>query len=185
MQILVLLSSFATLSILVKAMDWMRLFDQTSFYILLIGQTLNDVFAFLILIIMSLLMFGFPMIMLNMNRSEENLVVEENFSFWLPNMLLNQYELALGEFNMDGFSNGPQENLCWIFFILATFFSQITMFNMLIAIMGDTFERIIENKELNSTMTKLELMSELSTNIHDEEEDNMFFLYVVQPDEAD
>lgn len=107
------------------------------------------------------------MIMLNMNRSDENLIVEETFSFWLPNMFLNQYELALGEFNMDGFSNGPQENLCWMFFIFATFFSQITMLNMLIAIMGDTFERIIENKELNSTMTKLELMSELSTNIHD------------------
>ena len=72
-------------------MDWMRLFDQTSFYILLIGQTLKDIFAFLILIVMSLLMFGFPMIMLNINRSEENLVVDETFSFWLPNMLLNQY----------------------------------------------------------------------------------------------
>ena len=61
----------------------------------------------------------------------------------------------------------------------------IHMLNMLIAIMGDTFERIIENKELNATMTKLELMSEVAANIQDQEEDDKYFLYVVTPDEND
>ena len=36
------------------------------------------------------------------------------------------------------------------------------MLNMLIAIMGDTYDREAENKKLNSVKTKLELMGELA-----------------------
>lgn len=66
--------------------------------------------------------------------------------------------------------------------MLATFFVQITMLNMLIAIMGDTFERIISNKELNSRMMRLRLMSEQSGILSSKfksEHDNECFLYLV------
>ena len=53
-----------------------------------------------------------------------------------------------------------------MFFVMATLISQVTMLNMLIAIMGDTFEHIIENKDLNSIKTKIEVMGELASNIH-------------------
>ena len=43
------------------------------------------------------------------------------------------------------------------------------MLNMMIAIMGDTFARTIENRDLNSTKTKLELLGDLSANIHQSE----------------
>ena len=36
------------------------------------------------------------------------------------------------------------------------------MLNMLIAIMGDTFERVMENKDVNATKTKLGLMADMS-----------------------
>ena len=52
--------------------------------------------------------------------------------------------------------------------------------------MGDTFERIIENKELNAIKTKLELVSELAHNIHsDSGADHQSFIFVVTPDEND
>ena len=51
---------------------------------------------------------------------------------------------------------------CYFFFVFATFISQVTMLNMLIAIMGDTYARIMENKEVNATMTKLQLLSDTS-----------------------
>ena len=64
------------------------------------------------------------------------------------------------------------------------------MLNMLIAIMGDTFARIIENKDLNSIKTKLELLGDLSADIHQSEaldSEAEFkterFLFVVTPDE--
>ena len=59
---------------------------------------------------------------------------------------------------------------------------------MLIAIMGDTFEQVIENQDLNSTKTKLQVMSELADIIFQQTggnfaKDVMRFLFVVTPDE--
>ena len=40
------------------------------------------------------------------------------------------------------------------------------MLNMLIAIMGDTYERVMESKDINAVKTKLEIMGEQAVNIH-------------------
>ena len=76
-------------------------------------------------------------------------------------------------------------------FFFATLFTEVTMLNMLIAIMGDTFERVIENRDLNSTKTKLELLGDLSANIrkidnlmgHRGVDKNDRFLFVVTPND--
>ena len=68
---------------------------------------------------------------------------------------------------------------------MATFFSQITQLNMLIAIISNTFEKVIENRELHAIQTKLELMGEFSSNIRDDKDDRKRFLYVVTPEEND
>ena len=136
-------------------------------------------------------MFGIPMVMLNSSRTDEIALVDQKFSFWIPNMLINQYLLALGEFNLDNFESGSQTGLCYLFFIMATLFTQVTMLNMMIAIMGDTFARTIENRDLNSTKTKLELLGDLSANIHQSEARNSSeveekierFLFVVTTDD--
>ena len=65
------LASFIACALMLKAYDWLRLFEQTSFYILLIKETLLDVGYFLLLFIIALMMFGFPMMFLNFNRVEE------------------------------------------------------------------------------------------------------------------
>ena len=141
----------------------------------------------MLLLIISLLIFGVPMVMLNINRQMkgEQEIINSPSLFWLPNIILYQYELALGEFQLDGvFEDGSYTGLCYLFFVLATFISQVTMLNMLIAIMGDTFEHIIENQELNMIKTKIEVMSELAFNIHTQEDPNEYrFLFIVTPDE--
>ena len=68
--------------------------------------------------------------------------------------------LTLGEFSLDNFVDHPQTGVIYIFFIVATFISSVTMLNMLIAIMGDSFGRVMENKQLNSVRMKLTLMGE-------------------------
>ena len=85
---------------LIKVLDWMRIFDMTSFYIYLIMQTIKRISAFMLLMVVSLLIFGIPMVMLNINRTinDQDEVINGVSKFWLPNILLNQYLLALGEF---------------------------------------------------------------------------------------
>ena len=158
-------ASIASCALMLKVFDWLRLFEQTAFYIKLMQETLKDIRAFLILILTALATFGIPMIILNLNLDAESQVVDDVFGFWLVNMLLNQYLLALGEFSMDNFASNSQATLCYIFFICATFISQVTMLNMLIAIMGDTFSKVIENRTVNAIKSKLELMDELAATM--------------------
>lgn len=157
------IAAFASFCIMSKAFDWLRLFENTAFFILLVEETMKDIAAFMIILFASLLVFGLPIQYLNLNRTDDNAIVDGVFGFWGLDILFNQYLLSLGEFNMDNFADNPQSLICYIFFIMATFITQLTMLNMLIAIMGDTFGRVMEQKEVNATKTKLELMSDLST----------------------
>ena len=84
--------------------------------------------------------------------------------------LVNQYLQALGEFaSLDAFSGGSQTVMCYIYFIFATFMVNIVMFNMLIAIMGDTFDKITENRAINAIKSKLELLADLKGVLNTED----------------
>ena len=57
------------------------------------------------------------------------------------------------------------------------------MLNMLVAIMGDTFAQVTENKLLNSTKTKLKLLDDYTENIKSdptEKDKHERYLFVVQ-----
>ena len=57
---------------------------------------------------------------------------------------LSQFKLMIGEFDIEGFVGHANPFLCYGLFTLAVLISQITFLNMLIAIMADTFEKVIE-----------------------------------------
>ena len=78
-------------ALLLKAYDWLRMFEPTAFYILLIKETIKDIKFFLILFLIALMMFGFPMMLLNFNRHEENTVVPEVAGVSVLDALLGQY----------------------------------------------------------------------------------------------
>lgn len=61
----------------------------------------------MILMLACLMVFGLPMFFLNLNRTPENALIDDPFGFWFLNVFLNQYLLALGEFNMDNFAANP------------------------------------------------------------------------------
>lgn len=115
------MAAIASSLVILKVFYWLRLFEFTSFYILLLKKTLWDIRIFMILLIVALATFGIPMVILNFNRENENQVVEGIFDFWILNMFINQYLLALGEFRIDNFADSPQEALCYFFFVCATF----------------------------------------------------------------
>ena len=64
-------ASVASMMIILKVFDWLRLFEATAYIILLVKHTLIDIGYFMIVILFALLMFGFPMVILNQNRSSE------------------------------------------------------------------------------------------------------------------
>ena len=74
--------------LVVKLYDWLRLFENTASYILLTETTIYDIRIFLILIVFSLMVFGVPMVILNLSRREDNAIMEAPFDMWFLDMFI-------------------------------------------------------------------------------------------------
>ena len=101
--------------------------------------------------------------------------------------MINQYLLSLGDFvdTLGGYEEHPQSVLVWLIFLVTTFVTQITMLNMLIAIMGNTFDNVIEKKSLHAIQTRLSILGEYKNIVNrvkkDANQDLENFNYVVYP----
>ena len=82
------------------------------------------------------------------NEDQENYTYIKEF---LKNPILDSwismYMLTLGDFNYKNFSKGKDNMLLWVFFLLGTFICLIVFFNMVVAIMGNTFGNVLEEQE--------------------------------------
>ena len=98
--------------------------------------------------------------------------------------MLNQYLIGLGEFTgQESYQDHPQSIFCWLLFFGATFMTQVTMLNLLIAIMGNSFNKVIEGKDLYAMQTKLAFLSEYNDIINRVQAKQKFdnFIFVVYP----
>ena len=176
----------STLFLWIKVFDWLKLFSTTSFFVKLITETLIDIQHFIMIFFVAIFMFGVPMFILGMNSpadAEAPLIDEVFGSGWFFNSFYNQYMLSLGEFAMDGFGDSPQVILCYVLFLLATFITQITFLNMLVAIMGDSYSKVMEAKDRYGLQTRIDIMVNYTSLILDEDrdEDDRTYLFIVKP----
>ena len=89
----------------------------------------------------------------------------------------------LGEFQIEEFDR-KEMGMVWlfyIFFIITTFLTQIMFMNMLIALMGDTYERVMQQRPTHSLQNKLMLMATMACMIQEENKknDSKYYLYVI------
>ena len=127
--------------------------------------------------------------MLDLNREDDAALVDSAYGFWSIDIIFNQYLLSLGKFaSLESLGEGEKfEKLVYVFFFMATFYTQLTLLNMLIAIMGDSFDYATENRERFAIKTKLEILSALAPSLPqiDEIQEENTFLIVVSPSEVD
>jgi len=143
-----------------KSFYWLRLFGPTSFFVRLIGDTLHDIRYFLILFVLILMTFGNAVLILSEGREDK--LYRDYTSLEYFNVVLNQYELSLGEFDTENYLSGGEggDSIAWILFCVATLITQIMFLNMLIAIMGDTFDRVTESKEQSALVEKIRILAD-------------------------
>ena len=70
-----------------------------------------------------------------------------------------------------------------LLFVLFSLFSQIILLNMLIAIMGDTFDRVTQNKTQMITKNRLEIILENKFLFNSQAARNNFVFKVVDEEE--
>ena len=93
----------------------------------------------------------------------------------------------IGEYNTAGFEKHSSPALCYALFIITVIISRITFLNMLIAIMSDTFEKVIEQWPTFSLKNKLMILAAMESMIRSKEADDdaKVFLYVITPVSSD
>ena len=164
--------------------NWLRVFETTVIYIRLIKQTVIDMIPFTILLIIFVGLFSFAILVLNLTRDKTDALYNEDISKSdYLNALMSQYLLTLGEFDLEHFSNSsyvpnhdPNYGTDWVIFTGATFFVQIILLNMLIAIMSSSFDSIFENKKQFVLSLKLEVLSDYSFLFSQKVKGNFLFV---------
>lgn len=145
------------------------------------------------LFFVALVMFAMPQLILKAIPLQDAFEFDEDsdktegfYGSDLINSILDQYQQVLDGDDPAYYHDHEHSTLIAftnLFFLAATFFTNITMFNMLIAIMGDKFDHLTDNKQLNATRTKLRLLADYASNLRippTEAELREHFLYVVE-----
>ena len=143
---------------------WMRLFEPTQLFIRLIGDTMSDMVPFFILYLIILFMFTTAMYMINLNSvslETEDLDEPKFGDYRFLDTLLNQYLSTFGEFSVGSNStSGTTTGFNYACFISATLFINLIIFNILIAVMGDTYDKVFENKDKTIFRLRLSVLND-------------------------
>ena len=83
------------------------------------------------------------------------------WQYFLIDAVWNQYMMAIGEYGdvPDAFDSHQWKYQLYIFFFAITFISQIVYLNMIIAFMGDTFDKMMELKPIFALQQQMRILS--------------------------
>ena len=143
-MLLIQLSSVAIVLQWLTFTYWLRLFPDLSFYVHLTQETLADIGYFMIILLIVIMMFANAVFVLDQtlnlaegeDESRQFVSFPEAIGVPFLDSLINMYNVGLGNLFTTNHFKHQAKYLLWIYFILATFFINVLIFNMLIAIMG-------------------------------------------------
>ena|ERR1719232_1724656 len=69
------------------------------------------------------------------------------------------YTLGFGEFATEGY-NGTNQAFIWMIWFIASFVVCITFLNMLIAIMSNTFDKVMDSRDLAALKERINIMQD-------------------------
>ncbi|CAG9319878.1 unnamed protein product [Blepharisma stoltei] len=133
-----------------RGLGFFRVFKQTRYMISMISEIVSDMVPFGIVLLFSILAFTFMFIVLS--GISEAKGFEES--------LMNSYLLVFNAFNTDGYSD-----IEWISFYVATIVNPLMMFNLLVAIMGDTYERVNDEMVVADIQAMVSMIIEYETMV--------------------
>ena len=134
-------SSVSVLILYFKLFYFLRIFFETGYLIRMIIEIIKDMKNFVGVLMIATIAFANSFYILGRNSEEGNLAGEDVWAAFIFS-----YKMGLGDFNTDGFETVDEEIL-WIIFVINTLIILVVLLNLVIAIMGDTFDRVQETQD--------------------------------------
>ena len=137
-----LLMAFCNLTFYLRFFYFLRIFDSSAHLVRTIIEITFDIRNFLFVFMVGVVGFGASFFILSNNNqanAEPNTFIN-SFSM----SFIYSYRLSLGDFDTDAFGDSYNQITLWVLFIICSMFTAIIMLNMLVAIMGESFNRVNE-----------------------------------------
>jgi len=148
-------TSFSLVLVFTKVLIAMRVFDQLRYLIRMILEILRNMISFMVVIIAYIISFTLVMYQSrNGGGSADGGDFDSPPSFGAT--LLEMYTLIYGAWD-----NGAYVGTTMPFFILVTFFQALVLLNLIIAIMGDTYGKVMDNLPTVDARERLSLIAEV------------------------
>jgi WD40 repeat protein len=125
---------FITILTWIRALAYFRIFDTTRYLIKMIMEILKDMVPFLVILLFSTIGFAYLLLVLRVDTNPD-----QTFS----DAFILSYRAAYGDWDLEGFQLSE-----WIWFFIVSAMNPLIMLNMLIAIMGDTYDRVQEMQQV-------------------------------------
>lgn len=188
-----IVGSLAVVFLWLKTFYFFKISLKVSAYIRMIVQIILDIRIFLFLFFVGILAFANSFYILDLYSDvyKEN-VYQPGDSVEGDKITGNNYLqsisyvylLALGEFEADGFNDSLFPNAMWFFFTMASLFLQLTLLNLLIAIMGDTYDYVQEMARVAKTKEILNFIGDYQNLLRKEDFAQSSAIFYVSPAEG-
>jgi hypothetical protein len=132
-----------------------RMFFTSAAMIRMVIEITYDMKYFLVVLLLAIAGFANCFMILARNYDKEEMFTGN--SYWRS--FIYSYRQALGDFDTEAFDEPDQYYLYFIWF-LNTMITLIVFLNMLVAVMGDTFDRVQETSENNMLKELANIMVE-------------------------
>lgn len=132
------LSATMILLLWLKFLYFLRIFQETGYLIRIITEVVYDIRHFLLLLLLTIVAFGDSMRSISTSNP-----AEEQFIVSIVGVFTYVYRMILGDFDTNSFGSIATPYM-WLLFILCTIINMIIMLNLLIAIIGESFNKVNE-----------------------------------------
>lgn len=152
------LMAFCNLTFYLRFFYFLRIFDSSAHLVRTIIEITYDIRNFLFVFMVGVIGFGASFFILSnnnqVNAEPNSFITSFSMSF------IYSYRLSLGDFDTDAFEDSYNTITLWVLFIICSMFTAIIMLNMLVAIMGESFNRVNEQSECQRVREHLQLIVE-------------------------
>ncbi|CAI2364011.1 unnamed protein product [Moneuplotes crassus] len=175
-----LIMSIAVIVMYLKLFYFGRIFLATASLVSMVIEITKDMKYFLMVFMISVAGFGHCYMILQNNLEGG---IFDGDTYW--NAFIYSYQNSLGDFNTDNFEGTDKYYLYTIWF-MNVLIALIVLLNLLIAIMGDTFDRVRENSENNMLKELAAIMSENEMLINRDKKFSQYkYIIVVETDKGE
>lgn len=135
-----------------RFISYFRIFNKTRYLIRMIREVIHDMVPFLLVLAVTTFALGLLFIIAKQN---ENVTLDKGDLFI---DVLHAWRIALGDFDTDNYNMYQ-----WVVFVMGSMINTMVMLNLIVAIMGDTYDRVQTGMEVADAKELTQLIIEIES----------------------